>query len=262
MYKNKAVMVAVILAIVALFVVFAVTSVFKDDSEERYGEVPSPQSEATIDDDSAVAPASVKDETTEPLAQNEAGGLNETVTEHMEDSQEAVPETVVEEEMEAAPAPTDSLQEQAEDMQSEAETAVAGMAEDAEQMADEAKQAVSGGEIHVVTAQGLKYNPLVIQIQPGDTVAWENMPTHDTQSIEGLIPEGAEAWHSQLGQNYERTFSVEGIYVYKCTPHIGAGMGGAIIVGDPVNLDAIKAADAKGAEGRLARKAIAAAEAM
>jgi hypothetical protein len=39
-------------------------------------------------------------------------------------------------------------------------------------------------------------------------------------------------------------------------------MGGAIIVGKPTNLDAIIAADMKGAEGRLARKAIAAAQAM
>lgn len=273
MYKNKAVMVAIILAIVAIFVVFTTTSVFQDDSKERYGEVPAPENEAMLEDDSAVAPTAVKSESTEPLAQNEAGGVNETVTEHMEDAKEAVPETVVEEDVEATPAPTEELQSKAGDMMAEAETAAAGMAEkaetaaadmanEAEQAVEEAKQAATGGEMHIVTAQGLKYSPLVVQIQPGDTVAWENMPTHDTQSIEGLIPEGAEAWHSELGKNYERTFTQEGIYVYKCTPHIGAGMGGAIIVGNPVNLDAIKAADAKGAEGRLARKAIAAAEAM
>lgn len=261
MYKNKAVMVAVILAIVAIFVVLASTSVFKDDSQERYGEVNSPESES-MTEEAEIASTAVKDESTEPLAQNEAGGVNETVTEHMEDSQEAVPETVVEEEVEATPMPTEELQSKAGDMMAEAETAAADIAQEAEQAVEEAKQAVTGGEMHIVTAQGLKYSPLVIQIQPGDTVAWENMPTHDTQSIEGLIPEGAEAWHSELGKNYERTFSQEGIYVYKCTPHIGAGMGGAIIVGNPVNLDAIKAADAKGAEGRLARKAIAAAEAM
>lgn len=261
MYKNKAVMVAIILAIVAIFVVFASTSVFKDDSQERYGEVNSPESES-MTEEAEIASTAVKDESTEPLAQNEAGGVNETVTEHMEDSQEAVPETVVEEEVEATPMPTEELQSKAGDMMAEAETAAADIAQEAEQAVEEAKQAATGGEMHIVTAQGLKYSPLVIQIQPGDTVAWENMPTHDTQSIEGLIPEGAEAWHSELGKNYERTFSQEGIYVYKCTPHIGAGMGGAIIVGNPVNLDAIKAADAKGAEGRLARKAIAAAEAM
>lgn len=234
MYKNKAIMIAVIIAIVAIFVVIAVTSVLKDDSKARYGDVPAPQSEAVMDEESAVAPTAVMDETTEPLTQNDAGGVNETVTEHMEDASDAVPETVVDE------AIVDVVPEPAEDSQS----------------------AAAGGAIHIVTAQGLKYEPMVIKIQPGDTVAWENMPTHDTQSIDGLIPEGAEAWHSAMGVNYQRTFTVEGIYVYKCTPHIGAGMGGAIIVGNPVNLDAIIAADTKGAEGRLARKAIAEAQAM
>lgn len=273
MYKKNAIMVAAIIAIVAIFVVVLVTTVFVDDSEERYGQVPTPQSEADIAEQSAVAPASVKDETTQPLAQNEAGGVNETVTEHMEDTQEAVPETVIQEEVEAEAKPTEELQSEAGDMMAEAESAAAEMAQEAEtaaadlaneaeQAVEEAKQAAAGGEMHIVTAQGLKYSPLVVKIQPGDTVAWENMPTHDTQSIEGLIPEGAEAWHSELGKNYERTFTQEGIYVYKCTPHIGAGMGGVIIVGNPVNLEAIKAADAKGAEGRLARKAIAAAEEM
>ncbi len=252
MFKNKAVMIAVILAVVAVVVVALTTSVFVDDSKERYGEVPSPQSEAVIDDDSAVAPASVKDETTEPLAQNEVGGLNETVTEHMEDAQEAVPETVIDEEVEPAVEPTEPLPATPE----EAEAIIS------EPGSDSADEPAEGGEVHIVTAQGLKYEPLVVTIQPGDTVAWENMPTHDTQSLEGLIPEGAEAWHSKLGENYERTFTVEGIYVYKCTPHIGAGMGGAIIVGNPVNLETIKAADVSGGEGRLVRKAIAAAESM
>ncbi len=117
-------------------------------------------------------------------------------------------------------------------------------------------------ETHEVTAQGLKFAPLVVKINPGDTVAWRNMSTHNSESIDGLIPEGAEKWNSPMSQNYERTFTEEGIYVYKCTPHIGAGMGGAIIVGEPVNLEQIKNADVSGAVGRLARKAISEAESM
>jgi len=243
MYKKKAVTVTVILAALAIFVVAAVSTVFKDDSKERYQNVPSSQSEATVDDDSAVAPASVKDETTEPLAQNDAGGLNETATEHMEDANDAVPEAVVDEVAE-----TGKTFDSVEDV-----PATPAQAEE---------DAAAGNETHIVTAQGLKYAPLVVTIQPGDTVAWENMPTHDTQSMEDLIPADAEAWHSKLGQNFERTFDVEGIYVYKCTPHFGTGMGGAIIVGKPVNLEAIKAVDISGAGGRLVRKAIAAAEEM
>lgn len=119
-----------------------------------------------------------------------------------------------------------------------------------------------GTQTHVVTAQGLIFEPLVIEINPGDTVAWRNMSTHNSESIDGLIPEGTEKWNSPMSQNYERTFTQEGIYVYKCTPHFGAGMGGAIIVGKPVNLEQIKNVDATGAAGRLVRKAISAAESM
>lgn len=247
MYKKKAVTVTVILAALAVFVVVAVSTVFKDDSKERYQSVPSPQAEAPVADESAVTPASVKDETAEPLAQNDVGGLNETTTEHMEDASEAVPEAVVDEVAE-----TGETFDSMEDVPATPEQAEEKLAE----------EPAAGSETHVVTAQGLKYAPLVVTIQPGDTVAWENMPTHDTQSMEGLIPEDAEAWHSKLGENFERTFDVEGIYVYKCTPHFGTGMGGAIIVGKPVNLEAIKAVDISGAGGRLVRKAIAAAEKM
>jgi pseudoazurin len=117
-------------------------------------------------------------------------------------------------------------------------------------------------QVHIVTAQGLKYAPLVIVIALGDTVAWENMSSHDTQAMEGLVPEGSEMWHSAMGENFQRTFMQEGIYIYKCTPHWGAAMGGVIIVGKPVNLEAIKTATAKGAAKRLVKKAIQAAEAL
>lgn len=118
------------------------------------------------------------------------------------------------------------------------------------------------GVIHIVTAQGLKFEPLVTVIAAGDTVAWENMSSHDTQAFADLIPQGTEVWHSSMGENYQRTFTQEGIYIYKCTPHIGAGMGGVVIVGNPVNLDSIKAATVKGAAKRLVKKAIKAAEAL
>lgn len=95
-----------------------------------------------------------------------------------------------------------------------------------EVIAEVEQPAAAEAQVHVVTAQGLKFAPLVITIAPGDTVAWENMSSHDTQAFADLIPEGAEVWHSGMGENYQRTFTQEGIYIYKCTPHIGAGMGG------------------------------------
>jgi len=117
-------------------------------------------------------------------------------------------------------------------------------------------------ETHVVTAIGMKYDPLIVKIAPGDTVYWENMSTHNVETIEGLVPEGTEKINSPMSENYQHTFDKEGIYVYICTPHIGAGMGGAIIVGEPTNLEAIKAADVTGGLGRIVRKVIPEAESM
>ncbi|MEX0614271.1 MAG: plastocyanin/azurin family copper-binding protein [Methylophaga sp.] len=117
-------------------------------------------------------------------------------------------------------------------------------------------------ETHTVTAQGMAFQPLVIKVAPGDTVAWDNMSTHNVEMMEGLIPEGTEAFKSSMSENFQHTFEQEGIYVYQCTPHIGAGMGGAVIVGEPKNLDAIKGQDVKGGLKRVADKAIAEAEGM
>jgi len=153
-------------------------------------------------------------------------------------------EVVMEEEPVAEPEETDS----------------SASADDAAAQADEPKS--EGTENHVVTAEGLVFNPLVVKINPGDSVSWSNMSTHNSESIDGLIPEGAEKWNSPMSENYQRTFTQEGIYVYKCTPHIGTGMGGAIIVGNPVNLEQIKNADVTGGAGRLVRKAISEAESM
>jgi pseudoazurin len=118
-------------------------------------------------------------------------------------------------------------------------------------------------ENHVVTAEVTAFNPMVIVIQPGDTVSWENMNGHITNTtfVEAdgehhYIPEGAEGWTSAMGENFTTSeLTVEGVYLYKCDPHWGAGMGGAIVVGNPSNLEDIKATNPKGALKRLVKKA-------
>ena len=119
-------------------------------------------------------------------------------------------------------------------------------------------------ENHVVTAQVTAFKPLVVQIAPGDTVSWEGMNDHITNtkftnkdhSKTEYIPEGAEGWTSAMGENFStEPLTVEGVYLYKCDPHWGAGMGGVIIVGNPSNLDAIAATKPKGALKRLVKKA-------
>lgn len=103
-----------------------------------------------------------------------------------------------------------------------------------------------------------QWKPAVLYIQPGDRVVFRQMTGHDTETVAGMIPEGAEGWKSQLGEEgYSVTLEVPGAYVYKCNPHVSMGMLGAIVVGDlpPTNLEQIKASpDNKGMIGRTVRK--------
>ena len=118
-------------------------------------------------------------------------------------------------------------------------------------------------ENHVITAAVTAFKPMVLKIAPGDTVSWENMNGHivnttftDNGGEHQYVPEGSTGWMSQMGENFQTPpLTVPGIYLYKCDPHWGAGMGGVIIVGTPTNLDDIEATDPKGALKRLVKKA-------
>ncbi|HEC74452.1 MAG TPA: copper-binding protein [Methylophaga aminisulfidivorans] len=118
-------------------------------------------------------------------------------------------------------------------------------------------------ENHTVSAAVTSFKPMVIKIQPGDTVSFENMNGHITNTVfteadgkHQYIPEGAEGWTSAMGENFTTNpLTVEGVYLYKCDPHWGAGMGGVIIVGEATNLQAIQDTKPKGALKRLVKKA-------
>lgn len=115
------------------------------------------------------------------------------------------------------------------------------------------------GETHTVTARSTAYDPMVLEIEPGDTVKWVNMAGHFNEFEAGNIPEGAEPWNTQMGEDVSRTFDVEGVYVYKCPPHFAMGMVGAIIVGEPVNMAEVEE-NATGMYKRAVAKAKAAVE--
>lgn len=91
-----------------------------------------------------------------------------------------------------------------------------------------------------INAQATKFDPLVVFINPGETVAWNNMSGHNSVTVDGLIPAGAEGWNIRMGENGSVTLEQEGVYVYKCTPHFAMGMGGAVVVGKPNNFEAVK----------------------
>lgn len=119
--------------------------------------------------------------------------------------------------------------------------------------------ATAMAEEHKVVASLTSFDPMVVKAEVGDTVSWSRMNGHlvNTKFAGGeeYIPEGAEGFTSQMGQNFQtQPLTKEGVYLYKCDPHWGAAMGGAIIVGEPTNLQAIVDSDPKGALGRLVRK--------
>ena len=108
-------------------------------------------------------------------------------------------------------------------------------------------------ENHLINAQTRIFAPDILYIQPGDSVQWQNMTSHDTVSIEGLIPEGAQPWRGAISENFGVTLTVEGVYAYVCEPHIGFGMMGVIVVGKPVNIDAAMAFAQEKLEGPFRR---------
>ena len=94
-------------------------------------------------------------------------------------------------------------------------------------------------EEHVIKAVITNWVPLVTYAKPGDTLKFMQMAGHDTESIDGMIPDGAQEWKSKMGQEgFSVKLEKEGAYIYKCNPHMTTGMVGAVVVGDgtPSNL--------------------------
>jgi pseudoazurin len=74
--------------------------------------------------------------------------------------------------------------------------------------------------------------------------------SHNSASIDGMIPEAAEPWDGRINQSIDVTLTVPGIYGYKCTPHLALGMAGLIIVEGEGKLDNLEAAKAVRQRGR------------
>ena len=92
--------------------------------------------------------------------------------------------------------------------------------------------------------------PSLLKIKPGDAVRFVSVDKgHNTESIKGMIPDGAEKWRSKISKDFELTFESPGVYGYKCTPHYSLGMVGLVVVeGDnwDANLEAARSAKQPG----------------
>ncbi|MEM8813075.1 MAG: pseudoazurin [Pseudomonadota bacterium] len=92
--------------------------------------------------------------------------------------------------------------------------------------------------------------PLIQVVEPGDTVTFKSVDRgHNSEAIEGMIPDGTEMWKSKVSKDVSVTLQQPGVYGYKCTPHYALGMVGLVIVkgeGMAANLEAAKAVKQRG----------------
>ena len=77
------------------------------------------------------------------------------------------------------------------------------------------------------------FSPEVVRIAPGDTVTFVATDKgHNAELISGMLPSGAAPFKGKMNQNLTVKFTKPGIYGYKCLPHYGMGMVGAVFVGN------------------------------
>lgn len=85
------------------------------------------------------------------------------------------------------------------------------------------------------------FEPAVLKVAVGDTVTF--VPTdsfHNSETVDGLTPAGAVTWKGEMNKPVTVTLDKEGVYVYKCLPHLPMAMVGVVVAGEPVNLADIK----------------------
>jgi halocyanin-like protein len=74
------------------------------------------------------------------------------------------------------------------------------------------------------------FSPAAIRIETGTSVTWE---WTGRGSQHNVVHEGGDfesALIAEQGYTFEHTFQDAGEYLYYCTPHLGYGMKGAIVV--------------------------------
>ncbi len=135
-----------------------------------------------------------------------------------------------------------------------ADASVLSEAADQSESSSEANQtSFSTGETYEVQMRNqgtdgvMVFEPSVLRIEAGDSVTFKATDAgHNSASIAGMIPSGAQAWDGSMGQDITITFTEEGTYVYQCTPHLMMAMVGVITVGDlSKNFDEISDAAAE-----------------
>ena len=93
------------------------------------------------------------------------------------------------------------------------------------------------------------FEPASLRAAVGDTVKFIAADKgHNAQTIDGMMPEGAEGFTGRINEEIEITLTEPGVYGVMCKPHFAMGMVMVIAVGDAAAPDSFL-------EGRLPKKA-------
>lgn len=97
---------------------------------------------------------------------------------------------------------------------------------------------------HVITMNGIAFSPNTLTINVGETVQWSNQ--NGTHNVNGSVaaypsnPAGfANGSAAAAPWTFQHTFTVPGVYQYRCDPHASLGMTGVITVNGAANGDVI-----------------------
>lgn len=79
-----------------------------------------------------------------------------------------------------------------------------------------------------VTIRDYRFSPQEIRIKAGDTVRWVNREKRTSHSVLFPAENGLESERLFPDEHWQRSFSLPGVYSYRCGPH--EEMKGVIVV--------------------------------
>jgi len=99
------------------------------------------------------------------------------------------------------------------------------------------------------------FKPDLVLAKPGDTIRFvPTDPSHQSSSVDGMLPEGVEGWQGKINQGLDYVVTEPGVYGYKCVPHVAAGMVGLVVVEGEGMTDNVAAAKGVRQVGLAARR--------
>ena len=78
-----------------------------------------------------------------------------------------------------------------------------------------------------------RYDPMLSEIDVGGKILWK--ATTKGHNVEFMVAPNDIKYKSKMHKSAGYTFTTPGIYTYKCTPHVSAGMIGVVVVGNDLS---------------------------